>query len=251
MITKEYVDKQFEQLNDPNFDIDRLDKSGRSLLFLACKICDFEKILLLIKLSCNINIVDNVGYNCLLTVCGLTEKYENKFQIVKYFIEQLGLLPNCYTNKNESCLYLACKTGNVELAQYLLHNYPDLLDVKPDCESSCIEISIVNNHLEIFLLLLKYGADVNDMNDASGMSCLMTASFERQYEMAKKLIESGAEINLINFKNRNALYYAVYHMNNNDDTILFLLENGAFVCDRTRKMLLRSTNKEILKYIDC
>jgi ankyrin repeat protein len=88
------------------------------------------------------------------------------------------------------------------------------------------------------------------MNDESGMSCLMTAGSTKQFEMVKKLIESGAEINQINFKNKNALYYASYHMNSNDNIILFLLESGAFICDRSRKLLSRSTNQEILKYLE-
>lgn len=250
MITKEYVDKQFGQLNDPNFDIDTLDKTGRSLLFLACKICDLEKIKKLVDLGCDVNIVDNIGYNCLLTICGLVEEYSNKLEIVKYFIEDLNILPEYYTNKNESCLYLACKVGNTDIVKYLLNEYANLLDIKPDCGSSCLEISVIQNHLNVFQLLLKFGADVNDMNDESGMSCLMTASHTKQFEMVKKLVESGAEINLVNFKNKNALYYASYHMNSNDNIILFLLESGVFVCDRTRKFLSRSVNKEILKYLE-
>lgn len=250
MITKEYVEKQFEQLNDPNFDIDTLDKTGRSLLFLACKICDFDKIKKLVELGCNVHLIDNIGHNCLTTTCGLQEPHLDKLTIVRYFIEDHKVDPYCLTNKDESCLYIACKYNNVDIARYLLEAYPDLLDIKPLCDASCLEISITQNNQDVFQLLLSKGANVNDMNDESGMSCLMTAGLSRQYFMVKLLIESGAEINLINFKNKNALYYATYHMHNNDDTILYLLEHGAFICDRTYKLLSRSTNPEILKYLD-
>jgi ankyrin repeat protein len=249
MITKEFVDRQFEQLNDPNFDIDTLDKTGRSLLFLACKICDFEKIKKLVSLNCNVHIVDNIGYNCLITMCSLQEEYSNKLEIIKYFIEEHKVDPYHLTNKDESCLYIACKAGNTDIVEYFLTNYSDLLDIKPVCDASCLEISIIQNHQDVFRLLLSKGANVNDMNDETGMSCLMTAGLYRQYEMTKLLIESGAEINLVNFKNKNALYYASYHMHNNDKTILFLLENGSFICDRTHKLLSKSNNTEILRYL--
>lgn len=253
MITKEYVDNQFEQLNDPNFDINTLDKTGRSLLFLACKICDFEKIKILANMGCNMHIIDNIGYNCLITMCSLVEPNLDKLAIVKYLIEEHKVDPQILTNKDESCLYIACKCGNADIVQYLLLSYSELLDIKPLCGASCLEIAITQNHQNVFSVLLLKGVDVNDMNDESCMSCLMLSAMHRQYLMTKLLIESGAEINLINFKNKNALYYAAYHSHNNDKndkTILYLLENGAFICDRTCKLLLRSTNPEILKYLD-
>lgn len=250
MLTKEYVDKQFEQLNDPNFDINKLDKTGRSLLFLACKTCDFEKIKKLVELKCDFTIVDNIGYDCLLTVSNVSDKYENKLEIIKYFINDIGIIPNKYTNKNESCLYLAVKANNLDIAEYFLREYSDMIEIKPLCGSSCLEIAITSNNICMFNLLLKYGANVNDMNDESGMSCLMIASLSQQYDMVKILIESGAEINMINFKNKNALYYATYHVGQNDKVILYLLENGAFICDRTCKFLSRSQNILILKYLE-
>lgn len=250
MITQEYIDKQFEQLNDPNFDINTLDKTGRSLLFLACKICDFEKIKKLANMGCNMHIVDNIGYNCLVTICCLQESYSDELAIVKYLIEDHKVNPLSLTNKDESCLYIACKYGKTNIVKYLLENYPDLLDIKPLCDASCLEISITQNHPDVFLILLSKGANVNDINDETGMSCLMVAGLSRQYLMVKLLIDSGAEINLINFKNKNALYYATYNAHNNDQTILYLLEHGSFICDRTYKLLSRLTNPEILKYLE-
>jgi hypothetical protein len=249
MITKEYVDKQFEQLKDPNFDINKLDLTGRSLLFLACKICDFDKIKLLVSLGCDINIVDNIGHNCITTICSLP-KFENKFKILKFFIEVCKVDPYHTTNKNESCLYFACKMNDIDIAEYLLNNYSDLIDVVTYNDVSCIEIAIINGHYEIFKLLLKKGVDVNLFNEETGLSCLMTACISKRFEIVKDLIEAGAELDLINFKNKNALYYAAYHAHNNDEIILYLLENGAFICDRTRKLLSRVTNEKILKYLD-
>lgn len=252
MITKEYVINQFEKLNDLNFNIDTLDKTGRSLLFLACKICDFEKIKKLADMGCNMHIIDNIGYNCLITVCGLKEHNSNKLAIVKYLIEEHKLNPKIFTNKNESCLYIACKYGNIDIVQYLLHNFSYLLDIKPLCGSSCLEISIIQNHYNIFeLLLLNKLDEINEINDESCMTCLMIAAMHRRYEMVILLIKHGAEINFVNFKNKNALYYASSFMHNNDKTILYLLKNGAFICDKTYKLLSRSTKKsEILKYLD-
>lgn len=252
MITKEYINKQFLQLNDKNFDIDTLDKTGRSLLFLACKICDFEKIKLLVQLGCNLNVIDNVGYNCLLTVCNISQKNKNEniFAIVKYFIEECNINPlNFVTNKNESCLYLACKSGNYEIVEYLLNNYSELLEIKTENDVSCLEIAIFNNYELIFDLLLKFGANPNEINNETGLSCLMTASCNKRYTMVKKLIDSGADYDFVNFKNRNCLYYAAYRMHGNDETIEYLLSLNIFVCDRTFKLLSQSENQKILSYL--
>ena len=59
MIVKKFVDKLFEKIDDPNFDINcnpefdinNTDNAGRTLLFLACKICDFTRIKKLISLQ--------------------------------------------------------------------------------------------------------------------------------------------------------------------------------------------------------
>lgn len=250
MLTKEFIEQNFAKLNDPNFDVDTRDKAGRTLLFLASKICDFEKIKQLVCLGCNMLIVDNIGYNCLHTVCTTSEKHENKLNIVKYLINEHKLDPYCCTNKEESCLFLAVKAGNTEVVEYLLEHYSDLLDIKPFSDSSCLEIAIVYNHYDIFNLLLSKGADVDDMNSESCMTCLMTASYHHRVEMVEALINRGAEVNLINYKYKNALYYATQKINNAEQTILLLLENGSFVCERTRKLLNNTNNKKILELIN-
>lgn len=253
MINKDFVDKQFKQLDDPNFNVDTLDRTGRSLLFLACKICDKEKILTLIEKNCNLNLIDNLGHNCLGILCSLprTEQFNEtvKLELFKFLSVDHKVDIWNLTNKEESCLYLACKYGNVEIAEYILLTYPEMLDLKPLSGASCLEIAIICNNKKILDLLLKYGADVNDMNDESAMSCLMVACANKRTDMVKELHKRGAEINLVNFKNRNALYYATFYMNENDETILYLLENNSFMCDRTCKLLSRSTNEKILKYI--
>jgi ankyrin repeat protein len=240
----------FDKLDDENFDVNTQDKTGRTLLFVACRICDEVRVKQLVTLGCDPNIVDNFGHTCLTVACAISTITPNKLKIIKYLLEDIKMNPYHITAKcGQTYMHIACKGGYLDVVTYLNTTYPDLINILNLEDQSCLITAIIAKHSDVVQYLLKVGMDPNEMNEENGLTCLMIACLKKKYDIVQQLVQAGADINEYNHKNKNALYYAAIYMSGNYDTILFLLEKGSGVDERILKQLDRSTNVEIRKYL--
>jgi ankyrin repeat protein len=242
--------RHFDKLDDKNFDVNTRDKTGRTLLFVACRICDETRVRQLITLGGDANIADNFGHTCLTVVCAVSTPTPTKLQIIRYLLEDMKMDPFHVTEKGETYMHIACKGGYLDIVTYLNTTYPTIKDMSNLENQSCLITAVCANKLNVVQYLLEeIGMDPNEINEENDMTCLMIACLNKQYDIVKQLVKAGAEINECNYKNKNALYYASHHMKNNYNTILLLLGRGAIVNERTLKLLEMSSNADIQKYL--
>lgn len=132
-----------------------------------------------------------------------------------------------------SPLFIACKKGQVEIVDYLIHTcgadieQKGLYEVQEDRSTHVVTplwCAAVSGKLSVVEILLRSGADINAVSD-SGSTPIRSACFMTHFEVVKYLVEHGADINKPNYNGGTCLINSV------QSAVLceFLLKNGADV----------------------
>ena len=162
-------------------------------------------------------------------------------------------------------LYYAAMLGFRDLAEHLITEHPEHVNVKGGMEETPMRVAAVQGHVSVLSLLLEHGAHVDgrgslgstplhrassngkvavgqylldhgaDINaqERDGWTPLFSAALGGQVEFARMLLKRGARID-VHVKNdgRTALHRAV--MTGNIQFVRLLLEHGADVNARTK-----------------
>ena len=135
--------------------------------------------------------------------------------------------------KDETCFFIACKTGQYEIVEYLLEirnskllcNYDPLND-RDETYSTPLHSTAKNNHLRILELLIENGADVN-AKDKFNKTALHYSCEMGLLIVSKALVEHNSKINTYDIHNKSPLDYSCFIGHN--ELVKFLLDNDAFV----------------------
>ncbi|KAJ8970092.1 hypothetical protein NQ314_001403, partial [Rhamnusium bicolor] len=132
-----------------------------------------------------------------------------------------------------SPLFIACKKGQTEIADYLISvcqadiEQKGLYEVQEDRSTHVVTplwCAAVSGKLPVVEILLKHGADINAVSD-TGSTPVRSACFMTHFEIVKYLVEHGADINRPNYNGGTCLINSVQSAQLCD----FLLKNGADV----------------------
>ena len=137
--------------------------------------------------------------------------------------------------KRDGCspLFIACKKGNLEIAEYLitvcsadveqrgLYEVPDDRSVHNVTPLWCAAVA---GKVKIVELLVKYQADVNSVSD-TGSTPVRSACFMTHVDIVKILVKSTADIQRPNYNGGTCLINSVQSV----ELCEFLLQNGANV----------------------
>jgi ankyrin repeat protein len=130
------------------------------------------------------------------------------------------LYPNNLNEENDqgyTPLMLAAYHGNLETANYLVHNGSDLNGESK--YGTPIMAATIKGNTDIVRLLLSQGADLNK-TDSNGTTALLYSSIFSLNEIAELLLKGGAEPKLKDNKGNTALDYAILTQN---ETLIKLL----------------------------
>ncbi len=208
-------------------DIDKLNSSKFSPLFLAIKNFNHEIIKKLGKFGCNLN-ASNAGLSPLQAVIILNDVEGFKTLIA------LGANPNGIDGSQENCLNLILSSS-----KYLI--FFDLLikfHLDKEChiddinytqrDGICALHYFIKNHDSTTRIddLIKLGIDLNYQNPHDKFySALHLLCYYNKIDMTKTLILNGADVNLKSTQNNSILHVAI--ICNHFEIAIELLKNGA------------------------
>jgi hypothetical protein len=128
-------------------------------------------------------------------------------------------------------LHAAVRTGNMEIAQYLL-DHGAKVNARDSLKRTPLMMMDDDAKPELLELLLRYGAKTN-LVDKEKNTILMHFVENEDKEITAMLVRYGVPVNAINKDGKTALMIAAE--NNNSDDVQALLEGGASVSIGTKK----------------
>ncbi|CAC5415484.1 unnamed protein product [Mytilus coruscus] len=184
---------------------------------------------LLLKMSCNVNSIDNYGRSALYVA-----SEQGHFEIVQILIANKPVeadIALCDNNKTTP-LHMACEEGHKNIAEYLIENGADISACDMDGCSS-LHMACASGKKEIVELLLKKKKDEMFKSDNLGQSPIIIASLQGETEVVESLLL---------FDNKQYLQKQVHEtdkkgftpflaacVNAHVETARFLIANGSYI----------------------
>lgn len=130
-------------------------------------------------------------------------------------------------------LFLVCKRGNVDIAEFLVTNCDadteqrGMFENPEDQSVHCVTplwCAAVSAKIPIVKFLVKLGADINALSD-TGSTPVRSACFMTNIDVVKYLVEHGADIKKSNYNGGTCLINSVQSV----ELCSFLISKGADV----------------------
>ena len=137
----------------------------------------------------------------------------------------------------EASLRRAIEGGHLEIVEYLVENGANFHAQNEEYFLA----AVIYGHLDIVRYLVENGADIHIDDEQP----LKTASEIGSLEIVKYLVEKGAEINT---EDEQPLVFEVIY--NHPNIVKYLVENGALITRDAISYAKKSSNPEILKYLN-
>lgn len=137
--------------------------------------------------------------------------------------------------KRDGCapLFIACKRGNVVIAEYLITKcgadieQRGLYEVPEDRSVHCVTplwCAAVSGNLELVKCLIRLGSEINALSD-TGSTPVRSACFMTHLIIVEYLVEHGADINKANYNGGTCLINSVQSV----QLCMYLISKGADV----------------------
>ncbi|XP_062578831.1 serine/threonine-protein phosphatase 6 regulatory ankyrin repeat subunit B-like [Saccostrea cucullata] len=210
------------------------DNDGWTALHSACKVGSVEIVSFLIEKGMDINILSNngrsilhlAGFNGKFEVCEyLVENYPNlldlrdkssntvlhdaawggNVQIVKLLIEKKMDI-NALQGDGETILHQCCRSGKMEMCEYLVNHFPDLLEIRDNDGWTVLHSACYGGCVEIVSFLIKKGMDFNAMSNDS-KSILHRACINGKFEICEYLVVNYPHLLDVKDKYRNTVLH--------------------------------------------
>lgn len=236
------------------------DGKGDNPLFLAVGMELLDTLQALVDAGCDIMVKNGDGKTILTYVLGSKLSSSSKADIVAKIVELGGskiiecsddigdlplhvalasedtkdlavevLLPlaedsvNAITKNGRSPLWLACKRGDLEIAEALLSKGAKVNEASEKDGTTPLQIAIASSNADITSLLISNGADA-DIKDKAGRSCLEIAFKAKAVEVVDSLLGAGANPDIV-IDGVSLVSLAV--QNGSSQTLQSLIDNGA------------------------
>ncbi|CAO3642372.1 unnamed protein product [Cunninghamella blakesleeana] len=231
---------------DPN----RIDKAGRTKLFVYTSSGNLEKVKELVSLGAEVNFKDHAGWVPLHEAA-----LKGQYEIAKFLIEK-GANVNARGFDDDTPLHDACSGGFTDLVQLLVDSGADVFALNSDkqrpldvCDdetcSNILEIKMkqldrlvaqdengrtilhkacCNGDYDEVSSLLTQGANTNS-EDKKLWTPIHEAAKYGHLPVVKLLVEHGADINHIGYQGNSVLHHACKH--SHGAIVHFLLDKGA------------------------
>ncbi|CAO3637803.1 unnamed protein product [Cunninghamella echinulata] len=231
---------------DPN----RIDKAGRTKLFVYTSSGNLNKVKELVSLGADINFKDHAGWVPLHEAA-----LKGQYEIAKFFIER-GANVNVRGFDDDTPLHDACSGGYNEVVQLLVDSGADVYALNSDkqrpldvCEDeTCLKIletkmkqldrlvaqdengrtilhkACADGDYDEVTSLLSLGANAN-AEDNKLWTPIHEAAKHGHLSVVKLLVEHGADINHSGYQGNTVLHHAC--RSGHDVIVHFLIDNGA------------------------
>ena len=187
--------------------------------------CKMTKMLL--DAGADANVVNRYGDTVLTRTCEQKKCYQpHKWLLLESLLKWRSpdgdkFDVNLTNRKNQTALEIACRQGEIKVAQMLLDAGADFNIGYP------ISNALVNKHYELAnLLILLPGINVNKRG-VGEKSALMNASQDGKNDLVKVLLEKGADPNIVDSDGNSALTLVCKRGRNKTEIAKMLLNAGA------------------------
>ena len=129
---------------------------------------------------------------------------------IQSLVKENPKVVNSINARGSSMLILACYSGNVNVAKFLIENNCDINYVSDN--GTALMAAVVKGNYELVKLLIKSGANLN-LTDTNGLTALIYAVQFSNLEILKTLLEHKADKSLVDKNGKTAFEYAVFSGN--------------------------------------
>ncbi|XP_062578834.1 putative ankyrin repeat protein RF_0381 [Saccostrea cucullata] len=164
-------------LIEKGMDINILSNDGRSILHIACLNGKFEVCEYLIENYPNLSDVRDKSSNSVLHDAA----WGGNVQIVKLLIEKKMDI-NVIQEEGETVLHQCCRSGKIEMCEYLVNHFPDLLEIRDNDGWTVLHSACSGGSVDIISFLLKKGLDINVLSNV-GESILHIACLNGKHDV--------------------------------------------------------------------
>ncbi|XP_062611705.1 serine/threonine-protein phosphatase 6 regulatory ankyrin repeat subunit B-like [Saccostrea cucullata] len=229
-------------LIEKGMDINSLTNDGKTILHIACLNGKFEVCVYLAENHPHLlNVKDKSGNTVLHAAA-----WGDNVQIVKLLIEKKMDI-NALREDGETILHLCCRSGKLEVCEYLINHFPDLLKIKNTMGWTVFHSACYGGNVEIVIFLIEKGMNINTLSN-NGQTILHIACLNGKFEVCVYLVENYPHLLGVRDKSSNKVLHAaawggnvqivklliekkmdIYTLQGDDETILHL-------CCRSGKM---------------
>ena len=159
----------------------------------------------------------------------LNSGYSGSVELVKYLISKRCDVQDKDSNRH-SVLYKACKVGRLQLVQYLVESYPDLLSIRDIEERSPFIVAGFSGSVELVKYLISKGCDISDMG-GDGETILYQTCEQGQLELTQYLVETYPDVLTIRYK-KGRSPFLVAGFSGSVELVKYLVFKGCDVLDK-------------------
>ena len=196
--------------------LDEVNGNGETCLLLALSKNHLELTLWLLNNGISPKMKDYCGNSCILLAS--SKGFKN---LVKLLVLEYGCDINDTDNFGNTCLQLACKSRNIELVNWLIHQ-GGIVD------ENCLIHAVFQNNLEMVRLLVKCGCSTEYSTEFkdywNGETCMTIASNNGNLDMIKFLTSKGFSLQDTSTKGSCIIIAA---KNKYIETVIWMLSNGS------------------------
>ena len=229
--TKHRVRRIEQLIQDPDVDINCVDRNGNNALLLLCRMnrCDdlYACVQILLRghqsvdghKRIDVNHQNLQGWNALLLLC----RYHTDENLIDLFhlLIQHGISLRTKANNWTALLLLSRHYNNENLLEiaklYLKHNQ-GYINCRTDFGTNCLGLLCryynCKNLPDIVKLYINHGIDVNCKNNDRRSALVILCRFrgsDNVVDCIRLLIESGADINCADYEGWNTLHFLCRH----------------------------------------
>ncbi|XP_061186971.1 ankyrin-3-like [Saccostrea echinata] len=190
-----------------------------TILHIACACAQYEMCQHILSMCPDmLNMVDRNGKNALHFAA-----QGGDIKILQILIE-MGLSSSHSTPSKFSILHLACSSARFEICQYILAEYPDLLDRKTCQGWNAAHYAALGGNVKILRLLKKKGIQADEITNAEE-NIFTIACSKARLEMCKYILSEYPDmLYLVDMCSHNAAHCSA--MGGNVKILKILIEKG-------------------------
>ena len=201
------------------------DNDGWTVLHYACKEGNTEVVQYLVENYPELLTMRDKELSSPFPVAGLSGSVE----LVKYLISK-GCEVMDKDNDGWTVLHQACNEGKLDLVQYLVDNYPEMLTIRDKSGQSPFLVTGYSCSVDLVTYLIAKGCDVMDM-DNDGETILYNACKEGKLESVQYLVENYPD--LLKIKNKiGQSPFVVSGVSGSKELVKYLISRGCDVMDK-------------------
>ena len=209
-------------------DVHDKDNEGDTVLHIACNNSKLELVQYLVDGDPDmLAIRDETGKSPFLLT-----GFSGSVEIVKYLISR-GCDAYDKDNDGDTVLHIACSRGKLELVQYLVENYPDMLYISDKTGQSPFLLTGFSGSVELVKYLISKGCDVYDKT-ISGRTVLYHACQEGKIELVQCLVENDPDMLTISDKTGQSPFLLT-GFSGSVELVKYLISKGCDVYEKDNK----------------